>query len=32
VLAKHAPAKLLLVIVGLLISTISAYNIWKVLQ
>jgi uncharacterized membrane protein YfcA len=31
-LAKHAPTKLLLVIVGLLISSISAYNIWKVIQ
>lgn len=29
-LAKHAPAKLLLVSVGLLISSISAHNLWKV--
>jgi uncharacterized protein len=32
VLAKHAPTKLLLVIVGLLISGISIYNLWKVLH
>ena len=31
-LAKRAPTKLLLVIVGVLISGISAYNIWKVLH
>ena len=32
VLAKHAPTKVLLVIVGLLISGLSLYNIWKVLH
>jgi uncharacterized membrane protein YfcA len=32
VLAKHAPTKLLLVIVGLLISGISIFNLWKVLH
>lgn len=31
VLTKHAPTKLLLVIVGLLITGLSAYNLWKVL-
>jgi uncharacterized membrane protein YfcA len=30
VLAKHAPPKVLFVIVGLLISGISLYNLWKV--
>ncbi|HET8932059.1 MAG TPA: hypothetical protein VFN67_01405 [Polyangiales bacterium] len=29
-LAKHAPTKALLVIVGLLISGISLYNLWNV--
>jgi hypothetical protein len=32
VLAKHAPTKLLLVIVGLLISGLSIHNLWKVLH
>lgn len=31
-LAKHAPTKLLLVIVGLLISGISLHNLWSVLR
>jgi uncharacterized membrane protein YfcA len=31
-LAKHAPTKVLLIIVGLLISSISVYNLWKVLH
>lgn len=32
VLAKHAPTKLLLVIVGILISAISLHNLWSVLH
>jgi uncharacterized membrane protein YfcA len=30
VLTRHAPAQVLMIIVGLLITSLSAYNLWKV--